>query len=168
MDNSIKRLVLSIFITICLVIVSIPLWGFTSGKNGTVIASAYNDMEIDVYISDIPRLAIYSDDLGLTKAKATKLSLRNQNRFEKNTTLTFYLDKNSTVDYKYLRVSLNDNIYDLSKIEPVEKEDGYYFVLLNTDIKEYTTIEYDLRIWINNKVTNLSEKSFITSNFYTR
>lgn len=168
MDKSVKRLAISIVLTFILVIASIPLWNYSSGKKGAILAESYKDLSIAVDIGEFSQLLIIEDDRALQYVTPADISLRNKNSYEKECELLMLIDKSSTIDYKFIRVAVDKNIYKLTDLEKFEDNSNYYFVLGKYKIDKYSAIKENVRIWLGEEIGIIDQDSSITTNFITR
>lgn len=168
MDKKVKRLFISMIITFILVFSSIPLWEYASGKKGAILAQSNNDLKITVVIGEFPQLLIIEDDRALDYIKPTKLSLRNKNDEEKKCELLMLIDKKSTIDYNYIRISVDNKIYKLNELVKVEDNENYYFVLGEYSIKAYSDKLVEVRLWLGEETDKITAESSLTTNFITR
>ena len=95
----------------------------------------------------LPSLIIIEDERAFAHVEQTEISLRNRNDNQKDCELLLLIDKTSTLDYKFLRVSIDDKVIKLSDLETIEDQDNYYFILDNKNI--YTVgMNYNTHIYI--------------------
>lgn len=168
MDKSIKRLTISIVLTFILVLASIPLWSYSSGKKGALLAESYKDLSIAVDIGEFSQLLIIEDDRALQYVSPTDISLRNKNSYEKEFELLMLIDKTSTIDYKFIRLAIDDNLYKLTDLERFEDNNNYYFVVGKYKIDKYSTMTVNVRLWLGEEIGVIDQSSSITANFITR
>lgn len=168
MNRSVKSLVVSILITISIVLVSIPLWRVAQGKDIGSIANNYSDLPITVKVGNFDSLLVVDNEEALSLINPTTIVLRNRNGYKRNDVLYFLVEKKSTIPYSYLRVSINDNIYDISSCEMSEDNENYYFKLEDVEIDAYKTIDMQARIWIDVNVSGLDSKSTLVTNFIVK
>lgn len=168
MDKSIRRLTISIFLTFILVFASIPLWNYSSGKKGAMLAESYKDLSIAVDIGEFSQLLIIEDNRALEYVSPTDISLRNKNSYEKDFELIMLIDKTSTIEYKYIRVAIDDKIYKLTDLEQFEDNDNYYFILGKYNIDAYSSMKESVRLWLGEEIGIIDQSASITTNFITR
>lgn len=168
MEKSVSRIVVSIIITLILVVISIPLWNYSSGKKGALLVDSYEDLSIAVTIGEFKELLIVEDNRALDLIDTTKLSLRNRNDFSKDCELLMLVNKDSTIDYSYVRVAVEDKIFKLKDLDMYEDNDNYYFVIGNYDIDAYSNIEVNVRIWLGEDIGVVLDKDSLITNFITK
>lgn len=167
MDKNVKKLVKSVILTTFLVLISIPIWESAQNKSNSLLA--FNDVRnISVSIGDFETLTMIEDERALENIIPTNIALRNQNSFAKEYDLIFLINKNSTVDYNYVRVSIDDNIYKLNEMNKTEDEVNYYFNLEKRELNKYTTEEVNARIWLDGNFNLENNNLSLTSNFIAR
>lgn len=165
MNRAVKSLILAFVIAISIVLVSIPVWRISKGRNIGLIANSYGELPISVKVGKFESLIVIDDELVKDVITPTKITLRNRNGFEKNYSLYLLVEKKSSISYELLKLSINDTIYNLSEIEKSEDEENYYFKLIESSLKEYSEEEYDAKIWIKSNAQNLDGSSTLTANF---
>ena len=168
MDKRINKLLFSVIIIFVLVFVSIPLWDYASTKKGAILAQSNNELKISVELGEIPELMIIEDERVFEYINPTKLSLRNPNDKTKDCELLFLVDKNSTLDYNLLRLSIDDKIYKIKELDKIIDQENYYFVLNTYSINAYSNVEHQIRLWIEEDATNINDDVKLIANFITR
>lgn len=168
MDKNISRLSITIIITMILVIVSIPLWNYSSGKRGSLIADSYDNLSVSVVTGEFKQLLVIEDNRALDIIEPTKLSLRNRNSFTKKCELLMLIDKDSTIDYNHIRIAVENKISHLKDLNMYEDNDNYYFVIGEYTLKKYTNMDIYVRIWIGEEIGELGNTNQLITNFITK
>lgn len=167
MEKDIKKLIISVILTTALFFISIPLWNYSSHHKGVILASGYGDLAISIDIGDFKTLVAIEDERALEYIEPTSISFRNRNSYAKEYDILFLVSKNSTINYKDIKVSLDGNIYALNKIEVMEDDTNYYFLLKKDGLDAYSQKNVDARIWLDED-TKITDNMSLTSNFITR
>lgn len=168
MERSINRLIISVTITTLLFFISIPLWNYSVAKRSAILASSYGDLAISVNIGTFDPLVAIEDYRAFDYIQPTKISFRNRNGFQKKFDLLLLVSKDSTVDYKDIKLAIGEKIYHVKSLEMLEDEDNYYFIINNYSLEAYSEDSIEARIWLDeNTHAPLSNKS-LTTNFITR
>lgn len=165
MDNKINRLVISVIVTVMLVFISVPLWNLTSKTRSDMLANSYGDLSITVNIGTFPELVVIEDDRAIEYLNDTPVIFRNPNDKSKKFKMHYLVDKKSTIDYKDIVVSINDNIYHIKDLEKIEDNDNYYFLLSESSLGAYSDKTYHVRIWLDENTSSVSEDMILISNF---
>lgn len=168
MDTSVKKIVLSVIITTILVLISVPLWNYSSGRKGAILASSYEDLSISVEIGRFDSLNIIEDERAFDNITPTEISLRNRNDVEKEFELLFLIDKKSTIPYEYIKVSINNTIYNVKDLNMIEDNDNYYFILEELELDAYSQDVKLARIWLSEEMDNVDDEAILSTNFITR
>jgi hypothetical protein len=142
----VKKLFTHIFIVIAIVIISIPLWNNSSSKGGEKIAASFKDMYISLTFDGFDTITTTPDDEYET-IKPKEVILRNTSKEEKKYNLVYVYAKTSTVNYKDLKISLDNKRYNLSDMKYTEDTQYYYFVLSSEVLNPYTTKTIEARMW---------------------
>lgn len=168
MDKRINRLILSVVITTLIVLASVPLWKYSSERHSAILASNSSDLAISTEVGTFSSLIVVEDDRAFELITPTELSFRNRNSDSKDFKILFLVEKQSTINYQDVKVSLDDNIYNLKELEKIEDDKNYYFVLESSSLKGYSEKKVNARIWLDEDIQNLDDNSYITSNFLAR
>lgn len=168
MKNEVKRLVISVIITAIIAIGSVPIWNMANANNGLSLASLYTDMSMSVNIGKFPSLLIINDEQAMQTIPTTAIQVRNQNSSAKDYNLYFFIDKTTTIDKNYLRVSIGDNIYKMSEMECIENENGYYYLVHSSSLDKYTNEDLTARIWLTADASNIDDDAKLVTNFVTK
>lgn len=168
MERSINRLIISVVITTLLFFISIPLWNYSVAKRSAILASSYGDLAISINIGNFDPLVAIEDYRAFDYIKPTPISFRNRNSFKKDFELLLLVSKDSTIDYKDLKIAIGEKIYHVKSLEMLEDNDNYYFIINNYSLDAYSEDSIEARIWLDeNTQGNITEKT-LTTNFITR
>ena len=168
MDKRVRRLLLSIIITFILVFTSIPLWEYAGGKKGAILAQSNNELSITMEIGEFKELLIIEDNRAPQYIKPTDISLRNKNDSLKECELLMLVDKKSTINYKYIRISIDDVVYKLTDLTAIEDNENYYFILNKYSIRPYSNQTVEVKLWIGEEIGTVSQEATLITNFITR
>ena len=168
MKKSVKYLVFSIMVICSILIVSVPFWSLASGSKLTLLSTATNDLPIVYKIGIFDSLVVVDDTLANEIINPTELTVKNRNGYKKDCKIYALVDKKSTISYEYLRVSLNDEIYNLNDIEVEEDEESYYFYLKDYELDSYGENAINTRIWVNQNIPELQSDSILITNIIVR
>ena len=97
---------------------------------------------------EFPPLKVSSEEEALTK-ESTIVSITNDSDSYVSYKMYFTLDKNSTIDRKFIRLNYNGHTYDLSKMNYLEVKNKYYFYLEDGSIDAKSMDPVDTYIWID-------------------
>lgn len=168
MDKRVRKILFSIIITFILVFTSIPLWEYSSGKKGAILAQSYNELSIAVEIGEFQELLIIEDERAFEYVASTPISLRNKNDETKDCELLMLIDKKSTIDYKNIKISIDDTIYKLPDLNKIEDNENYYFIIGKYSIEAYKNEKVNIRLWLSEETTGITPESTLTTNFIAR
>lgn len=168
MRKGVRKLVVSIIIAISVIIVSIPIWRVSEGNTIGLVNTRYTELPIVVKIEKLKSLLIVSDEEASTFVEPTELTLKNRNGHAKSFNLYLLVEKKSTINYQYLRVSIDDKIYKVSELKMESDYNNYYFLLDGFNTDAYETKNVDIRLWIGTEAEGLDQSSTLTTNFVIR
>ena len=97
---------------------------------------------------EFPPLKVSNEDDALEN-ESTIVSITNESEAFITYKIYFTLDKNSTIDRKYIRLNYNGHTYDLSKMNYLEVNNKYYFYLEDGYIAAKSMEPIDTYIWID-------------------
>lgn len=168
MEASIKRLIKSVAITTLIVLLSVPIWNYTSSKNSLSLADAYGDLDIAIDIGGFSALTLVENDRAFDVISPTDLSFRNQNNFSKNFEILLLVTKDSTVDTNSIQVALDKEVYSLKELKKREDDENWYFVLKEIGLDAYSEIQYKTRIWLDASSAKIDENAILITNFIAK
>lgn len=168
MKRSVKYLVISIIVTFSIVVVSIPFWNFANNKRIGFFNEGYTSLPVVVRVGKFPSLVIADDEKALSIIEETDILLKNRNGHKMNSRLYLLVEKRSTIPTMYLRVSIDDEIYEIANLERDEDTENYYFYLNNIDTDSYEEVLLKTRIWLSNDVSGVDSNSSLVANFIVR
>ncbi len=97
---------------------------------------------------EFPPLKVSNEEDALEN-ESTIVSITNESESFITYKIYFTLDKNSTIDRKYIRLNYNSHTYDLSKMNYLEVNNKYYFYLEEGSIDAKSMDPIDAFIWID-------------------
>lgn len=168
MKRSRKIIIISFIIILSISIVISPLLSFAKGNKIGLLANYYEELEVELTKGTFEPLLIIDDNEAFSKITPTVIVYNNPNGFEKQVNLIMTINKNSTINYNNLVVSVNDNILHLSDLIIDYDEFYYYFNLGTKSITAYSKNQDYIRIWVKKDTLGLTEESEITFNFLTK
>ena len=115
---------------------------------------------------EFPLLKI-SNEVDALDRESTIVSITNDSDAYITYKMYFTLDKNSTIDRKYIRVNYNGHTYDLSKMNYLEVNNKYYFYLEDGSIDAKSMEPVDAYIWIDESFDGEVTESKIFVDFDT-
>lgn len=168
MNRKIGVLLLSIIICISVIVISIPFWMTVNGETISLLAEVNGDLKPSLIFGDFESLKVVDDENAIESINPTTIYIKNQNGHVREYDLYLSINKESTINYQYIRISINDTIYNLSTINMEEIEDNYYFKLYSGVLESYQSEELAARIWLSTDIDELAAESSVTINFVTK
>ena len=165
MRSEVKKLVISVIVTAIIAIGTIPLWNLANAKNGLSLASLYSNLNMSVNIGKFPSLIVIEDERAIDNIQSTPIQVRNQNSSKKDYNLYFFIDKSTTIDRNFLRVSIGLEVYKLNEMECIERNEGYYYEVHSNTLAPYTNEDLEARIWLSTDASSLGDESKLVTNF---
>lgn len=150
----IKKITEIIFV-ISFIFVSLPLWSKLD-KGVSKIADGYDGIsytKLDMINNINYEMFPMSNDYALKNVEATILTVSNDTFTPENYELVLVLDKKSTLDFKLLKIAINDNIYSLKNLEMFEEDHNFIFNIASGNIMGETKV-YNVKFWIDENATD--------------
>lgn len=168
MKRSVKYIVFSLIIAISTIIVTIPFWNFANNTRIGFFNEGYMNLPIITRVGKFPSLVIADDEAAFQMLDTTAITLKNRNGYKQDNKLYLLVEKKSTVPTKYIRVSINDTIYNISEVSFEEDIENYYFYLTNVETDAYEEAIVSARIWLSDETEGIESDSTLVTNFVIR
>lgn len=104
------------------------------------------------------------DEDAINNLKPCTIKVINETYTSENYVLVLKIKKESTMDYHFLHVSINDSVYSLNDLEQLEESDAFVFVLTKDNIVGDTK-NYEIRLWLNTLAGNEMQGKNLILNF---
>jgi len=163
LNNLEKTLYKDIFMTVFLVLVSIPIW-----LNFSVSALAaeanyydnYNYVKYEFLNEASKTLLTYTDSEALRKCETQDILIYNYSNTLDNYSLLLKIRKNSSVNLDQIKINVNYQIDYLNNYHVYEDAENYYFVIDSNDIVA-SSQKYIISMWnIDNNLTYNNELDY--------
>ena len=168
MKRSVKYLLFSLIIAISVIIVSVPFWNFANNKRIGFFFLGYTNLPIVTRIGKFPSLVLADDNSAINLIEPTEILLKNRNGHRLNNKLYLLVEKKSTISTEFIKVSINDQIYNIKDISKEEDTYNYYFYLNDFETNSYEEMSLTARIWLSNETNNIESTSTLIANFVVR
>ncbi len=152
----IKKLVIEIITLSLFLLIFVPILKNSSIKL-TMAANNMNSVgsiELTEIHSSSDTLFPMTEDFALEKGDKTILNLKNKSSNLKNYTLLLRVEKDSTLDIKFLNYSINDDAYNFKEKIDIQDEQYNYYELYNNIILENSSIDIQFYIWLKSTTQN--------------
>lgn len=167
MRKSIRNLVISIILVCSILIISIPFWNIVGKSNIGSVWGEY-DLPIAYKVGVFESLLISDDENALNIVSPSELVLKNRNGFIKTGKIYALVEKKSTISYEYIRVSLDEEVYNLNESEIESDDKYYYFYLKDIELDSYKEESIMTRIWLSKDISEISADSLLIMNIIVR
>lgn len=131
-------------------------------KESAGLELAFTSLKIENQIS-YPLYPI-SEKEALKKFEPTKIIVENNSLTEENYWIVLKISKNTTLDYHYLNMAIEDKIYSLNNLTMEEDSENYKFFILK-DVLKGDKKEYNLKIWLDETAENDMQNKVLISSF---
>jgi len=149
-NKMIRKTILEIAIVISFVFLSIPLWQSFNLKEYETVAMYYDNISYtNLEVSDYSDYVLYqtTDDLALEHIKPIDIALKNDTNTIENYSLWIVISKESTLNYKHIKINYNNETKYLVDYELVE-DSNYYYIKLSEGSITAENINTKLIMWI--------------------
>lgn len=155
-----------IIVTICVVVISIPLWESSFGAKDIAIVNDYKDASIVATYGDFDLTVCQKNKID--SINPTIINLKNINGYSKSSTLYLVIDDNTTIDSKFLNIKLDDKIYSLSNIKYEYQNGKKYYSLENITLDAYDYKDIEAIMWIDDSIKEINDDDILVMEFLTK
>lgn len=162
----VKKVIEIIFVS-CFVFLAGFLWKSNNAQEFLTSIASFNNLYYTNFTMESPidySMFPMADEDALKKLKPCTIKVINETYTNENYRLVLKIDKSSTMDYHYLHVAVNDQIYSLANLEQIEEAEDYVFILAKDSIVG-TTKMYEIRVWLNTLAGNDLQGKNLIINF---
>ena len=157
MVKEVLKSVIGIFITIAVVVLSIPLWENSFASKNIAIINEYKDIPVSV---DYDETVAFSDD----EYEFDNLYIKNYTNNNEVKTLYFVIDKSSTIKGDNISIIINNKEYELKKTLKQEENNKTLFKLDDFTIDAYNSINLETKVLLD-KNTDVSDDDTLEISF---
>lgn len=128
-------------------------------------AKYYDNIEYyEIYLEDSKdNISLLTEE---NNVEYTKLYLHNVSEKNNDTLLTFKIDKENIILINNAIIKIENNYYDINKLDYKEDENYYYFIIEDVDFNGYETKEYNVKVLLKEKLEN-NINEYLTYEFVT-
>lgn len=157
MIKEVLRSVIGIFITIAVVILSIPLWENSFASKNIAIINEYKNIPVSV---DYDGTVAFSNDA----YEFDNLYIKNYTDNNETKTLYFAIDKTSTIKDDNISIIINNKKYELKETLTQEENDKTLFKLFDLTIDAYVSINLETKVLLDES-TNVNDDDTLEISF---
>lgn len=157
MIKEVLRSVIGIFITIAVVILSIPLWEDSFASKNIAIINEYKNIPVSV---DYDGTVAFSNDA----YEFDNLYIKNYTDNNETKTLYFAIDKTSTIKDDNISIIINNKKYELKETLTQEENDKTLFKLFDLTIDAYVSINLETKVLLDES-TNVNDDDTLEISF---
>lgn len=159
----IKKIIEIVFVA-CFLFVSIFLW--KNNITQATIAAFQNSSYVNFNIENPIDYSMFpmTDKDALKNLNPCYITVSNETYTMEDYSLVFVVNKSSTLDYHFLHISVNDNVYSLNDLETLENEEEISFILV-TDSIVGNLETYAIRLWLNTMAGNEMQNKELIMHF---
>lgn len=148
--------VFEIFFVMAFVFLAVYFWQSSNSQSMLTFASSQASsnfttlsVENPIHYSMFPM----QDDYAVQKLSPCTLKVVNDSLTTESYALYLKMNKESTIDYHYLHIAIDDTVYPLEQLIAKAEENHYYFLLdRNTMVGD--SKNYEIKLWLNEKTGN--------------
>lgn len=105
-----------------------------------------------------------SNSEALDEVEPTKIIVENESLMAEDYSLLLRISKKSTLDFNYLNLAIDDEVYALNTLTMSEDDENYYFVIASDGLSKNSK-EYLIKLWIDEKTDNEMQDTKIIFSF---
>lgn len=152
-----------------MIIVTGTVWGTFNIEESSQIAYSYTKpsekLKIDIK-NNFKFLSPEMDENVLAKENYINIKINNPSKIKKQYALYLKIDKNSTIDKKYLKIFIKDIPQNLTFLQNYSKGSHTYYLLENGIINNMETLENQLYIWMDYNTPNTEQGKILDFDLY--
>lgn len=118
---------------------------FTYANENSMHLTIRNDLDFGSFPMD--------DEFALNNLESCVLDIVHTSSFLENYQLVLQIDKNSTVDYNFLNIAINNHVYSLSSLI-FDIDDYFYYFILDSNQLDNDYKSYQIKLWLDKKTGN--------------
>lgn len=150
-NRMIRRTIIEIVVIVALVFISVPVWQSFDLSEYASVAMYYDNMGANyLEVSDYSDYKLYQiNDLeALDNIKPINLRVSNNTNTVEDYAVWMVVSKSSTLDYKTLKINIDNETKNITELEMLEDESNYYFLLFEGNLSA-NAISKDVRLWLD-------------------
>lgn len=155
-NKLIVKKIIEIMFVVCFVFFATYLWRSKQAQSFFASISTFRDLSYTNMNIENPigySMFPMSDDFAMQNLKPCTISVFNGTYTPEYYILVLKIDKNSTLDFTYLNIGVNQEVFSLNELNRKDDNDYYIFVL-DQDTIVGETKEYKVRVWLNTLAEN--------------
>lgn len=148
--------VVEIFLVVGFVFLASYLWRSKNAQDFFSSIASFSNLYYTNFTIENPidySMFPMRDEDAMQNLKPCTIKVMNETYTSENYALILKIDKTSTMDYHYLHIGINDEVYSLNDLEQTEELENYVFTLAKDKIVGNTK-NYEIRVWLNTLAGN--------------
>lgn len=158
-----RKLYKDIFLTIFLVILSIPLWlnfGVSASASTAQSFDNYNYIKYEFLNKASKVINYYQDDDALRNLETQDILVYNDSNTVDTYSLILKIGKDTKTDLENIKINVNYNIDYLNNYHVYEDAESYYYVIDANSIVA-TAHKYVISMWSDTQIENSFDYEFV-------
>lgn len=160
--------IFEIMALLLLIISTFFIWNTFGIEESSQIAYSYTNkserLVLDIN-NELSPLIPMKDNEAFNDNNKISIDINNVSKINKRYNLYLMIDENSSLNTKYLKISLGEEIYYLYNLEKFNKDDKIYYFLKTGEIKSKEIVNFDLHLWLANETPNEEQGKKLGLNF---
>lgn len=148
--------VIEIVLVLGFVFLASHLWSSKNAQDFLASIASFRDLNYTDFVVENPidySMFPMRDEDAMKKLKPCIIKVINGTYTSENYILILRINKKSTMDYHFLHIGVNDEVYSLNDLEQIEETEELLFVLAKDSIVGNTR-NYEIRLWLNTLAGN--------------
>ncbi len=166
-NKLITKKIFEIIFVIGFVFFASYLWNTKNTQEFLTSIAAFSNLHYTNFMVENPidySMFPMDDEYAMKNLKPCTIKVINETYTNEEYVLVLKISKESTMDYHFLNIGVNDAIYSLNNLEKYEDESAYVFTIAKDSIVGNTK-NYEVRIWLNEMAGNELQGKNLILNF---
>ncbi len=170
LEKRIRGLFLEIGGIIAFIIISLLVWNNFDYENEAQIAYAYSNYNnmINAVITKNINALFPTDDESAQYIEGIKFNISNPNNASKTYNLFFKYDmQSSSLPAMYLKLNYEGNVYKLTDLPSIVKEDTVLYLIDTSKISKKDTIKKELKLYLDENTPTKEQDKLLSFSIYS-
>lgn len=153
-----KKIVEIVFV-LGFIVLSNYLWHSTNTQNLVAAINTYHNLNYTNFKVEDPidyEMFPMTDEFAMKNLTPCHIYISNETYTVETYKLILKISKESTIDYRFLHIAIDQAIYQLNDLTKQEEENAYIFVLDKNTIQGESKV-YEIRLWLSTLADNESQ-----------
>ena len=152
--------ILETIVILSFLFITYNVWDNLEINKASQIAYQYsNSKRLEFNIKNNITSLQVEEDKEAIKNNNIEINVNNKNEINRNYNLYIKIDNDSTVTKKYLKISLNNEIKNLTILENFQDSKNTYYLIKEDEINKKSVNDYIINLWLDYNNTPINEQN---------